>query len=120
MMQSVPKDHPDNEYQTDLARLRASHEQFCEASCLSGRAAGMYWARKRGEYGDLRRVAKLDEALEQREDVDMQQLAEAIEGDCVSGRDIDELAERLFDHVDPHPDEIRGFIEGVAEVLADV
>lgn len=101
-----------------IARLRESKEKHVDRMRAQGHKYGKEWALEVAEYDQLERVAKLAEGLggEWPASGAMYSLAEAIDE---SQRDY-QMAEDLFRTDAPSDDQVEGFIEGAAEVFAEV
>lgn len=123
MSETHPSGRRDDGYQVGLERLRTSRERCCEEDESVAHAIGKKWALESADYRALIRIEKLQQVgseLQQHGmEVDMRQLAEAINGDA-SWSDATEVSQRLFDCDDPSTETIRGFIDGVLEVLSDL
>lgn len=100
-----------------IARLRKSKEMSGERLRGSWRAQGKEWALNDAEYEQLERVARLAEGL--REGIvpgAMFWLAVANGKNEIGAV----LAEELFSGGWPSDDQVEGFIEGAADVFAQV
>jgi len=101
-----------------LARLRASKQSNGEAEHAEGVAVGKQWAIDVAEHDELKRVAALAEVDY---DVGAMDLTAAIEDDGQpSWNDMGDCMESTFGTRDPSTEIVNGFIEGAAEVFAQV
>jgi hypothetical protein len=103
----------------DLERLRQSRDKFFELSNAEGVELGKEWALN-SEYADIERVSALaDENLPDNET--SWALAVALgSGESPSQSEILEQMQNIFGTRKPSREAIEGFVEGVAEVMAEI
>ncbi|HRQ59824.1 MAG TPA: hypothetical protein PLN31_20610 [Azoarcus taiwanensis] len=94
--------------QTSLHRLRESQERFEQECRNEGHQVGRIWATKFADYRELKKVAALDNV---EHDVTLADLLHAADT---------EVGELFNDPEDVTDDHAIGFIEGAAEVFAEV
>ena len=98
-----------------LARLSASKQIYAESENSAGLVLGRKWACDNADYVELKRIAEIDRS----DYVSERDLAQAIFGEADASAE-SEILEEIFDTKEPSLDMVAGFIDGAAEVFAEV